>query len=140
MLYIVDFILIALGIIGFCFIIKILLFCTTVRCLSASQVTPVHDLGNGKGIMESVLTKFPPETFHIVQGVDSPQCVICIDELAEGQDVLKFPCSHSFHTNCIRAWFTKHCAADCPLCKRNVLAIQDTDALPVLDAVVVEDV
>ncbi|XP_004247279.1 E3 ubiquitin-protein ligase RING1-like [Solanum lycopersicum] len=32
------------------------------------------------------------------------ECLVCLDELGEKTDVLRLPCSHMFHAQCITKW------------------------------------
>ena len=45
-------------------------------------------------------------------------CVICLDEFADGVQVLTLPCAHVFHASCAEKWL-EHSAV-CPLCKFNL--------------------
>jgi hypothetical protein len=45
-------------------------------------------------------------------------CIICISDYEQGDDLLKLPCSHSYHRTCITQWFQLH--DNCPLCKQVV--------------------
>lgn len=46
------------------------------------------------------------------------QCVICLDEFKDGDELVWVACGHSFHHRCIVAWNTKNPA--CPLCRSKV--------------------
>ncbi|KAL7570997.1 hypothetical protein ACA910_002619 [Epithemia clementina (nom. ined.)] len=68
-----------------------------------------------------------------VEGTDTPQpasvdaanplhCAICIDDIDESntsESILKLPCNHKFHTDCIIPWLTER-QSKCPLCKYDV--------------------
>lgn len=42
-------------------------------------------------------------------------CVICQEEFVREQILLKFPCTHEYHSNCLRTWLErKH---ECPCCR-----------------------
>ncbi|KAK4720414.1 hypothetical protein R3W88_010647 [Solanum pinnatisectum] len=43
------------------------------------------------------------------------ECSVCLDELGEEIDVLRMPCSHMFHAECITKWFEN--SHYCPLCR-----------------------
>ncbi|XP_069152470.1 E3 ubiquitin-protein ligase MPSR1-like [Solanum lycopersicum] len=43
------------------------------------------------------------------------ECLICLDELGEETDVLRLPCSHMFHAECITKWLQN--SHYCPLCR-----------------------
>jgi hypothetical protein len=45
------------------------------------------------------------------------ECCVCMEDLA-AQDLVRLPCSHSFHRECIVPWFYK--AATCPMCRHDI--------------------
>ena len=49
---------------------------------------------------------------------DQQGCVICLEALAAGQEVLTLPCAHVFHFECCERWLQQSTA--CPLCKHNL--------------------
>lgn len=49
---------------------------------------------------------------------DDGECALCLDEYKEGEEVLKTPCGHVFHEECLKPWFLK--STVCPLCQREV--------------------
>lgn len=48
------------------------------------------------------------------------ECSICIDNFKEGQEVIKLPCNHLFHKNCIKSHLINY-NDKCPLCRGNVI-------------------
>ena len=42
-------------------------------------------------------------------------CSICHDEFAEGARVVELPCSHCFHSGCLKPWLETH--NTCPICR-----------------------
>merc|ERR1719330_203836 len=46
-------------------------------------------------------------------------CSICLEEFENGEKLVKLPCSHYFHPDCINPWLTER-QPTCPLCKANV--------------------
>lgn len=46
-------------------------------------------------------------------------CAICYYELKGGEKVNRFPCSHLFHTECIKEWLAKEKV--CPMCKQEIV-------------------
>ena len=51
------------------------------------------------------------------------ECVLCLEELAAGDQIISLPCSpypHEFHAHCIARWFnTPEFKSLCPLCKQD---------------------
>ena len=48
-------------------------------------------------------------------------CVICIQEVSEGEPVLTFPCSHFYHEACIWPWLNNN--STCPTCRKDLEAV-----------------
>ena len=46
---------------------------------------------------------------------DKKNCVICLEDFKNGDEVLYLPCFHLFHKTCLLNWFRGH--DDCPICK-----------------------
>ncbi|KAI3853093.1 hypothetical protein MKX03_023900 [Papaver bracteatum] len=50
-------------------------------------------------------------------GGDADGCVICLDEFKKGNKVIRFPCEHLFHSECIIKWINKSQPDTvCPTC------------------------
>jgi hypothetical protein len=43
-----------------------------------------------------------------------PHCSICLGEYEEGEELVKLPCRHVYHEECITSWTANH--VKCPLC------------------------
>mmetsp|Transcript_17668 Transcript_17668/g.42864 ORF Transcript_17668/g.42864 Transcript_17668/m.42864 type:complete len:273 (-) Transcript_17668:311-1129(-) len=54
------------------------------------------------------------------------ECMICLEELLEGQLVTCLPCAHNFHNDCILRWFgtkiNQHQNGCCPNCNLTIVA------------------
>lgn len=61
---------------------------------------------------EHIHTAVPPE---LLQN-PGDSCAICIDTLADDDDVRGLTCGHAFHASCVDPWLTSRRAC-CPLCK-----------------------
>lgn len=65
-----------------------------------------------------------------------PQCMVCLDELEEGQDVSRQSCGHTFHHECVAAWLVSQLqnkqVGGCPHCKNPIVVpiIQRVEAPP----------
>jgi len=46
-------------------------------------------------------------------------CSICLEDFVIGEKLIKLPCTHYFHPDCIKPWLTER-QPTCPLCKANV--------------------
>jgi len=49
-------------------------------------------------------------------GETSAMCAICTEDLEYGCSVMRMPCWHVFHTQCLHPWLQKH-AHTCPMCR-----------------------
>lgn len=48
----------------------------------------------------------------------SEECAVCLAEMgATVETVLKLPCGHMFHSECLRAWFERQ--PTCPMCRHD---------------------
>ena len=54
-------------------------------------------------------------------------CNICLDDLSTNQSVIKTPCSHLFHSACIKEWLNTKIESrkvgSCPFCRSQIGAI-----------------
>jgi len=46
------------------------------------------------------------------------QCMICLSNFEDHEEVRRLPCHHIFHANCIDEWLRR--CTDCPICKANI--------------------
>jgi hypothetical protein len=60
--------------------------------------------------------KLPTEI--LTEGIDN-DCAICIDKLKKGNEIIKLPCNHKFHLNCIKSYFLNY-NNKCPMCRSNI--------------------
>lgn len=49
---------------------------------------------------------------------DTPDCSICLEKFRVKDVVTRLPCTHVYHSNCIREWLTQ--SGSCPVCKHPV--------------------
>jgi hypothetical protein len=64
------------------------------------------------------LTKLP---------ADKKNCVICLNDFEKGQKILIIPCTHFFHSDCIKSWFQSK--NTCPICKYKIVAEDNLEQL-----------
>jgi hypothetical protein len=50
---------------------------------------------------------------------ESKECLICIENFNDDDDVIKIPCNHIFHKNCIKSWVCEE-SNKCPICRVEV--------------------
>ncbi|KAG6761325.1 hypothetical protein POTOM_034540 [Populus tomentosa] len=50
-------------------------------------------------------------------------CSICLESFTEGDELIRLPCEHRFHSACLDPW-VRTCG-DCPYCRRDVVVTND---------------
>ncbi|XP_028938530.1 E3 ubiquitin-protein ligase RNF43 [Ornithorhynchus anatinus] len=58
----------------------------------------------------------------------APNCAICLEEFAEGQELRVISCLHEFHRSCVDPWLHQH--QTCPLCMFNIVEGDTFSPLP----------
>lgn len=58
----------------------------------------------------------PPEFF----AGDAVDCVVCLSELEDGDEIRRLRCGHVYHMACLDTWMQR-CSATCPLCRARLL-------------------
>lgn len=51
---------------------------------------------------------------------ETDECSICIDTIQEGQEVVKLPCKHLYHSSCIKSYLLNY-NNKCPLCRNSCM-------------------
>uniref|UniRef100_H9GBV3 E3 ubiquitin-protein ligase ZNRF1 n=1 Tax=Anolis carolinensis TaxID=28377 RepID=H9GBV3_ANOCA len=72
-------------------------------CCGSSQISvPQNCVGSGSftGVCLSVFS--PPDD---VLTKDAGECVICLEELLQGDTIARLPCLCIYHKSCIDSWF-----------------------------------
>ena len=61
------------------------------------------------------------------------ECCLCMEAFQDTDELRVLPCEHFYHKGCIDRWFAarRYQARSCPLCKRNPLQLDETNAPPV---------
>jgi hypothetical protein len=55
------------------------------------------------------------------------QCMICLEEFQQHDQLRVLPCFHRYHTGCVDNWFAR--SRCCPVCKHDVTVANDTQAI-----------
>ncbi|XP_059448421.1 probable E3 ubiquitin-protein ligase RHY1A [Corylus avellana] len=75
------------------------------------------------GLTQEALDCLRLEVFSsTVEGVApnaSQDCSICLETLLEGDELIRLPCGHRFHSACLDPW-VRTCG-DCPYCRRGIV-------------------
>ncbi|KAJ1397307.1 Zinc finger, RING-type [Sesbania bispinosa] len=46
-------------------------------------------------------------------------CGICLESFTDGDELIRLPCGHKFHSACLDPWI--RCCGDCPYCRRCIV-------------------
>jgi len=46
------------------------------------------------------------------------ECTVCQETFEEGEEIMKLPCEHYFHENCVTTWLKMH--NSCPTCRKEI--------------------
>eukprot|EP00929_Paragymnodinium_shiwhaense_P000512 TRINITY_DN100754_c0_g1_i1.p1 TRINITY_DN100754_c0_g1~~TRINITY_DN100754_c0_g1_i1.p1 ORF type:complete len:573 (+),score=76.57 TRINITY_DN100754_c0_g1_i1:76-1794(+) len=88
----------------------------------AARISEVHDvLRPGQGLDRqdvqncgNIITWNKEEQ----SGNTQSQCMVCLGDFDDGDNVRVLPCDHAFHKDCIDEWLSR--STHCPICKRKV--------------------
>lgn len=77
----------------------------------------------------------------IVEG--EAECLVCSEAIDSGSKAIGLPCSHIFHDNCIRTWFSAKAVRSCPTCRAQLdnppqISVSPTERQPVTTKRLVE--
>jgi hypothetical protein len=68
--------------------------------------------------IEKIIETLPTSKLKKKKENYSIQCIICMDDFKEGEEVSTLPCFHVFHRECIKKWLVN--THTCPICKFKV--------------------
>jgi hypothetical protein len=87
--------------------------------LVTSEVAPREELEDVKVILTldefNKLEKINLEK-NIYHEYESKECNVCIESYREGDQLVKLPCHHCFHEECIKHWLCNE-NVKCPVCR-----------------------
>ena len=69
-----------------------------------------------KGFKKEDINKIKSEKYNLNDNIN---CVICQEDIKNGDDVKKLSCNHIFHIKCIDTWLLKE--KNCPFCKEEII-------------------
>ena len=67
------------------------------------------------GVSEEVLFRLPRSIIPDVSKLEEKQCIICLGDYNNGDELTTLPCFHLFHPKCINTWLLSKNI--CPVCK-----------------------
>ncbi|CAI4223329.1 unnamed protein product [Auanema sp. JU1783] len=90
-------------------------FYISVRALTKA----FNDVVLSRRAIHAMNNLFPIVTSEELAAMDST-CIICREEMTADAQPKRLPCSHVFHTHCLRSWFQRQ--QTCPTCRTDILA------------------
>ncbi|KAK9712207.1 hypothetical protein K7432_007307 [Basidiobolus ranarum] len=80
----------------------------------------------------SVISNLPKKKFYKEKrkGNEPQECVICLEDYIDEDELRILPCKHEFHIECIDPWLTTR-KKFCPICKQDTCPSEDTPLLPI---------
>ncbi len=81
-------------------------------CLLDELNAPVR-----RGLPQDYLNRLPRETYT-KELTDVISCPICLSEFTNGDVLIRIPCSHVYHGDCILTWLKTN--ATCPVCRKEL--------------------
>jgi hypothetical protein len=69
-------------------------------------------------VEEQLMRALPEIILTSTKGMKEEECTYCLGNFEKGQKLIILPCAHSFHSKCIKQWFTKD--NTCPICKFSI--------------------
>lgn len=86
-----------------------------------SQLMDEHATGSAPGPASAdaiaSLKRMPADSKTL--GGDEADCSICMDEVLLGQEIIKLPCGHWYHPDCITLWLKEH--DTCAICRKGIM-------------------
>ncbi|KAF8941692.1 hypothetical protein BGZ58_000028 [Dissophora ornata] len=78
-----------------------------------------------------VVSNLPTKVFFQAKAHDNDpvECVICLEDYKDGDELRILPCRHEYHVPCIDSWLTNR-KKFCPICKRDICT--PTESTPLL--------
>ncbi|KAK6336667.1 hypothetical protein TWF718_009460 [Orbilia javanica] len=80
-----------------------------------SQLMEQHQGNAPPPASEDSIKNLPKVKVTQAEVDDGSECVVCQDEYKVNEDVVKLPCRHIYHEECVTRWLETHDA--CPICR-----------------------
>lgn len=75
------------------------------------------------GLTQEALDCLDQEVFNnsetVLESRVIQDCSICLETFTDGDELIRLPCRHKFHSVCLDPWI--RCCGDCPYCRRHVV-------------------
>ena len=81
-----------------------------------SLIEILTNIFQSEGVSEHTLQTFNPVIFQ--DTMNCKDCAICLDNFANGEEIIVLPCGHPFHSEGISTWLGM--SKRCPICRANL--------------------
>jgi len=94
----------------------------TNRSINARSDIRDEDMGQ-KALREAIeqtkrsnlVNELPHEKYNCSRHKELDECEFCLQDYVNGEDLMRLPCMHAFHSECVAPWLRK--AGTCPICQ-----------------------
>jgi len=66
----------------------------------------------------NLVNELPREKYCCRRHKELSECEFCLEEYKDGDELMRLPCMHAFHSQCVAPWLRK--AGTCPICQIDV--------------------
>ncbi|KAF3942335.1 hypothetical protein ABW19_dt0207820 [Dactylella cylindrospora] len=80
-----------------------------------SQLMEQHQGNAPPPASEDSIKNLPKAKVSQAEVDEGSECVVCQDEFKVDEEVVKLPCKHIYHEECVKRWLESHDA--CPICR-----------------------
>lgn len=77
-----------------------------------------RDNDEPKGLTEDEIDRLATDIFRKGESADDIDCGICTSNMEEDDMVIRLPCLHTYHADCLVPWLQMKSV--CPTCKHNL--------------------
>jgi len=77
---------------------------------------------------KEALNRLEREKFLKTSTDSDDKCPVCFELYEQAHDVVKLPCGHEFHLECVKTWLQAH--DSCPICRAHVSTDSDREKEP----------
>lgn len=98
---------------------------TEMRTESEQKLAIIFEIAKILGIVRSIDEEETRE-----HALSTEQCVVCLENINDGDEVVRLPCMHVFQKECLLPYLSRQHNPCCPICRMPV-EVNDLDHLPV---------
>ena len=104
-------------------------------CICLSVLKPIRALEQNEDDVERGRSKYSSYLFsnsislsHLKKEnvFKEKHCPVCLENFVATKAMVKLPCAHIFHHECIEKWFDQRLS--CPLCQKTFIVITDSSS------------